>query len=469
MLKDLIVAQLRSVSTDRADPRRSEALYELGKCNFGSFGDPCELNEQQGLDCILQAAQEGNITAKGFANRLLKSFGSATNDLIPQQILKAWLEEAAIEGNEAAFEDLTANAAPEMRSYLVRRRLDRKYQSERPPRNLQEFKGLYSSGVLGPENPQQIEFLLNSDGDSLLHWAAQYGLLEHLSFLLDEAKWQINWPNYLGDSPFLSACRVGELSSSLFLFAHGADVNLMNYRLENALHFLWKFSDEDATTLLEALAHADIYFGQKANPEPIYKVEFLRPGKSVFTEIDPLPLLFSTPIDRVAARGRAYLVKKLLQVGPGVSTKSSDFRQLVNWSVMLNHNEVRRTLLEYRDEVYQQEASDLTSEGEQANLESEAKAERYMVAARGFVLTYGDQWKTPGTFWRRCCHGERWQQELETTLRWLLPSQDERWQQNISNILRGLPSSQGIDSEFMVPAISYCAQNGDPSFLATLR
>lgn len=98
VVKDLIVKRLEWIVSKETDPRRPYALYELGVCNIAHFGDPYHLNEQRGIQYIVQAADAGNIVARGYLARLLESFGPAAPSVSPST-LHYYLEEAAAAGN----------------------------------------------------------------------------------------------------------------------------------------------------------------------------------------------------------------------------------------------------------------------------------------------------------------------------------------------------------------------------------
>ena len=89
---------LESIVSKETDPRRPYALYELGVCNIAHFGDPNHLDEQRGIQYVVRAADAGNIVARGYLARLLKSFGPTTRSVSPST-LHHYLEEAAAAGN----------------------------------------------------------------------------------------------------------------------------------------------------------------------------------------------------------------------------------------------------------------------------------------------------------------------------------------------------------------------------------
>lgn len=76
----------------------------------------------------------------------------------------------------------------------------------------------------------------NADGQVALHYAAQNGSLEILSACCEKQA-NIDVLDHLGKTPLLCAVEAANLSAAIFLFSHGADVNLRDSRGLSTLHY----------------------------------------------------------------------------------------------------------------------------------------------------------------------------------------------------------------------------------------
>ena len=319
---------------DESDIRRPYALYEIGVCNLARFGNPDKLNDETGLKYIMQAAQAGHLVARAYFARLMQSLGiNLESSPVDHITLQEWAMQAAVAGFEAPFYDLTRGYTDaEARDELIRLRLERKFGYVPQAANLDTFKtDLVTSGHPAARL-----------GNVVLHWAAQFGAIEHLNFLLDEHKMDVNVRNNWGDTALISACRMGKLSSAMCLLEHGADINLINRRRENVLHFIWKFTDDEAQVLLDSL-FPKIHHRQQAVFQDAKVIEYERGLLS--SELDPLPILPGIPIERVAARGRVALFKAMLHYGRyDMARDAGPVGRILLWATRLGHLAIYSTL-----------------------------------------------------------------------------------------------------------------------------
>ncbi|KAL3467387.1 ankyrin repeat-containing domain protein [Aspergillus heterothallicus] len=180
----------------------------------------------------------------GYLPRILAAFEEdGVKSSRPPEKIRQWLVEAAIQGHQAAFEDITNSesgglTAKEIRSLKASRYYGCPYSAE----DVRLFKQQVQT--LSHNDVQNLRF--GSDERSLLHWAAELDLTGHINVLLDEFNMDINCRDVLGQTPMIAACRAGQLKSTLLLLSAGADVNAKTLLRETALHFIWRFCDSDA-------------------------------------------------------------------------------------------------------------------------------------------------------------------------------------------------------------------------------
>jgi len=418
VVKDQFVRRLEYITQDDSDPRQARALFELGICHISGFGDPNQLSALQGLQLVIQAAQKDEITAKGYTWRLLKSLDEAL-ELTAQWEGRArkWLLEAAAAGYEPAFEDLTSGYSDLLKkSEILNLRYAKRGHDLVLSRDLDEFK-VQACYTLEHRN-------ILDEGDSLLHWAAALNLLDHVRYLLEELAVNINCQDGHGDTAVHSACRAGQLESSILLIEFGADVNLPNHDGEIGLHHLWKFNDSDARRLLGKFVESGVNFNQEASfKQRSTSVK----GKEGFfaTELDPLPISDGPAIERIASRGRFELLKEFLHLGPPLVPANGNLvRRMILCASRLGFHEIRELLVGYSrgDCIQFHDISEFKFNDEMGDVEDSkwewcGRDRNLMVAAaHGWVSAIGEGWRTPEIFWRICCHGEQWKERLRNTI-----------------------------------------------------
>ncbi|KAK2755747.1 hypothetical protein FQN54_005897 [Arachnomyces sp. PD_36] len=411
-VKDQLVASLEHIAGNSDDGRNARALYGLGICHISKFGDPNKLNVSSAMRCITQAAEKGEMAAKAYINRLLDASSIDINStgLTPAKRTQ-WLREAAVEGYEVAYADFTENGDNiEKKMEVLRLRWQRRCQYPLTE-DLGKFKNLIASWSTS-EDP--VNYRINSFEDSVLHWAAEFNLTEHLRFLVQDTSLHIDCQNTTGNTPLIAACAAGQLKAALFLIDLGANVSSHNNQGETALHYIWRFCDEEAVQLLRELTKQGI---------DVNKESKLPDGETVriATEKDPLPLLPGRAIERVAGRGRTGILRELLQLkslfGP---SDHGAICQMVFWASVLNFSEIRDLLTRYceRNEINATASIDrsLYSPDSVSWGPDGQKRNSMVPVAKGWLSASGAGWATPEIFWRLCCHGSQWESKLKKTI-----------------------------------------------------
>lgn len=398
--------------------RNPRALYELGVCHISKFGDPNKLNVSLGLRYILQAAEKGEIAAKGYASRLLEtcleSSDMSLDVLAPAKT--QWLLEAAVERFEAAYDEFTedgTNMEKKMEVLRLRWKKGCHYSLEN---EVEEFKKQIAAW---PSNGYPLISRLNSSDDSLLHWAAELNLTEHLRFLLRDMFPHIDCRNISGNTPLMAACSTGQLDTSLLLIEFGADVNSKNHRGETVLHFIWRFGDEDAVHLLQELVKQDVDFDQGSFIPNLQTEPWI--SLKIATEEDPLPLLPGKAIQRIAGRGRIGLLREFLSLKPLLGSNDiGTLCSMIVWASVLSFSGIKDLLTQYcaDNKVNGTATTDRSFFGPDGSAwgDKSRKQNSMGAVARGWLSRIGNGWATPEIFWRMCCHGNQWESRLQKTI-----------------------------------------------------
>lgn len=420
-VQDQLLGALQAICQDPADTRRPRALYELGICNLASLGDPARSDQEAALRLIFQAAELGEIGAKGYMNRLLDAFASGVDGkriLLPELRAPAeWLMDAAVAGHEVAFEELTRGGTHrETKQQILRLRASNRFLSVLAVDDLPCFQKLIDET---PEAQLAAGLIASEAGDTILHWASYLNLEQHLGHLLNgkiKHMVDINAQNDSGDTPLITACSAGNLEAALCLVQAGANVNLTNMRNETCLHHLWRFIDDEGSMLLHALLARGIDCEVEADSNIA--------TAALIAELDPLPVLPGKAIQRLAGRGRTALLLEFLTAAPPTDAYHGNMvRQMIRWASTLTFPDTRKALVVYargldratRPTYLDTEADFVPIEDTAFELEGTRRG--YMDAvAQGWLSIRGDSWKTPDIWWRICCHGPHWWERLQLTM-----------------------------------------------------
>jgi hypothetical protein len=376
---------------------------------------------------------EGEITAQGYTHRLLRVYDGETADVDEASAnVEEWVRNAAILGHEAAYEDYKRHMessgaiVDEVRSARLARRYPetkilQAYIADSQWLNATVSASSSSRPTTGLASESWLE-PINEEGDTLLHWASQYGFVHQIRHLLESSLFHVNSVNHLRDTPLAAACKVGCLRSVECLLTYGADPNLANTLGEVPLHHLWMFSDSEANLVLGLLAKSGADFRKRAAPAFHEHSRSTMPYMS--TELDPLPVLPGLPIERIAGRGRTKLVYGILKYGAEIVLGSGNtIRRMILWASRLHFVEIRQILVRYAKHGVEHQGIRLPlvnhalSHVENTQWEHENHSLTLMSAVSyGWTLPYGKGWNTPGKFWRLCAHGKNWRHALESTI-----------------------------------------------------
>lgn len=383
-VKEMIVNGLEALA-DTNDPRRPKALWELGIIHLSGFASQ-DTPVQRGIGYVRQAGEAGSIQAKALYRQLHQAFLPQERFDLSQTLVERWLEEAAIAGHQAAIAELQ-NLAPG------------KARASQAISAAACFKKLQRD-VSPQDKPLPAEF---ESLDMPLHQAAASGQLDHA--LLEKLITKVNSRNAEGDTPLISACRFGQFPALMLLLSKGADASLCNHFGENALHFAWCFGQSEAEIVVRELvkASADLKKIAKGRPNTL--------------DLDILPVLPGTPLERTAGRHRLDLVLVFLSLeNPLITPNGNLSRRIIMWAFRLHDVALQGYLLDYifnntsefDPRLAPLEKTTWLHRGEERTLLDAVCA--------GWISGAGFGCDIPYRIWLASCNGIDWWASLQTSL-----------------------------------------------------
>jgi hypothetical protein len=203
------------------------------------------------------------------------------------------------------------------------------------------------------EEPDKVEnrfakLYVSGAGHALLHYAATFGKVEVLKYLLDTYTCDIDRGSTLRhDSSLVCAVRSAQYDCAMFLLSRGAQPGRISSGEERPLHWLCGFEseqEEKIATLAKRILDAG------ADIEELSSIT----GSRGFTaDWDSLLDISTTPLGRAVVARNYGAIKVLLDLGanPGGKGRQHSKRAMspVEISAMLFYPEVLKTLLERMD------------------------------------------------------------------------------------------------------------------------
>ena len=392
VLKDQMVEGLHKiVSLGSADPRYSQASFELGVFCISRYNSPTA-SRSEGLQYLWQAAEHGDLRARALYGRLQRAYACQAHPTYFQLRLK-WLSSAASAGFRIALDELATidpvSADTALKAYAA-----------------DKMKKAFSGALphiphrLPDANQESYESSINFQ----IHCAAAIGSADVLRWLLNERPDLIDIRNALGDTPLVSACRFGHLETVLVLLKRSANASISNYSNENALHFLWRFESSKAQALFLPLLTAG------ADPEA-------RANSNQDTEEWDLVPKSGAPIERMVCYNRLDLIRLFTTQRRAVTRRhQNQLYWLFLLAVRLQHSEIQKFLIDYATELrvslkIHQQSSD------KAKWMFRGKGRNYLDATvLGWVRQTCGGLDLPVDFWQSCYHGESWLDAMKATI-----------------------------------------------------
>ncbi|KAH7140168.1 hypothetical protein B0J13DRAFT_608608 [Dactylonectria estremocensis] len=260
-----IVASLGRISKRDGDGWAADAYFTLAQCHINGFGT--EQSDEDGLDSLSEAESLGHPVAR----------------LILPQIRAAITPEQYREGVSPS-ELLRPVDLPSADSYPFN-------LSDTPDQILQ----------LLSEN-EELRCNLTWRQNSIMHWAATFGLDKHLLRFFDAYPDLLDAENVLGETPLICAARHGNANCVMILVGSGADGNQISFTGETALHWLVSFPDEivPAFGCLFYSLRSLVSYALASEPSPAVAAA-------------GLSIVLGTPLHRAVALRRKKIVEFFLQ------------------------------------------------------------------------------------------------------------------------------------------------------------
>ncbi|KAJ4292457.1 hypothetical protein N0V90_009119 [Kalmusia sp. IMI 367209] len=277
-VKALLEAQLlREASSKlKSEAWRADAAFEYAVMIINSEEiSPSRLSEA--IEFLGQSAKMGHVGARSTFGILHDAFEYPLP--VSRELEIEWVLAACHLGSMTAQKRLQSLDSPNYEQIMKRIRHDHGGFSPITNRILRE----YWDHECGSGNPY-LEIAC------YIHYVASTGDIDSLSTLLIPLEELYDYPNVLGETPLVVACRGGHQEVASFLLEYGSDPTLTTIDGVSALHFLSAFEDKNIPKMaLQLLEHgADIE--KPCLEAPIYKELFDSP----FGVLDGTPLLWAT-------------------------------------------------------------------------------------------------------------------------------------------------------------------------------
>ncbi|KAF2787900.1 hypothetical protein K505DRAFT_379281 [Melanomma pulvis-pyrius CBS 109.77] len=391
-IKSRITDSLLSIAIQGdAEPRHAKALFELGVIHLSRYSDPVT-SRSEGIKYIWQAAEAGDIRAQAFYGRLQSGFDCPEHPDFPHRRIQ-WLSNAIEAGIQVHFHELAVTDPHHARLAL------RRY-------------GASCIHEMFSKLPAAAKTIFK------MHHAAATDSIESIVNLLGSDMGLLNAQNAAGDTPLLTACRFGQFKAAKELLRRSAKASLSNNTKENGLHFLWRFTHEQAAFLVPLLLRRgadpseEAFFSQRSQPW------------------DLVPKLSGTPIERLAKYNRLDLVKLLIERGIKISPRNGNqLRRMLLLAVRLQNVAMQEFLIRYasvRDHDFNPGIRPLRMAG----WEYKGRRRDFSDAAiLGWARHTGSGIDVPLDFWQAAYHGKSWRIAMEATI----------------DITQRLQSDQGFD------------------------
>jgi ankyrin repeat protein len=311
---------------------------------------PSDLNvDEAGEKCLCwlrEAAEMGNQSAQSLCYRFHQTLaGEAAEEYSDK--FKDWIIHAAQRGYPAAQEDLSLVANSEEQNQ-VRQRLRTRYGGtgwnrfapcysedeisieERDIKLRTFLKRKFDEAKLDPN----IDFRINTQGDTPLHFAASAGAITTISLWEETRPIGINTRGGDEETPLLIACRSGHYKIACAIMELEGDPTIANQSGETPLHWLLSFDERYMAEIASRLCAK----GADQNA-PALGIKFDFAPECNFEA--------GTPLHRAVGRGNMAAVDALLKVGAKADFDGGreDRYTPLNLAAFLHYPEILDSLL----------------------------------------------------------------------------------------------------------------------------
>lgn len=296
------------------------------------------------------AAKASYVPAQAIIGRLYKAHGHSLATIADDELAETWLFNSASTGSLIAAEDLAKlnpkllqKAKATFREAGGYNKVDFNLTPIQDPlsnldvdmvRRLHKERGT-------------TEFLVDLNGNRLLHIAAMFGKLDVITYLVKENRASINPQNDLGETPLYKACLAGHHSTVEALIALSADASITSkpYGL-SPLHWLFNFEKQHIAYISQLLVSKG---GANVNAQTASE----RVGvgaQCIPFEHFPFHWPFGTPLHWAAFARSVTAADALLGLGAdingGDSHYDSEAQTALNMAAYRGDSEIMKYLLE---------------------------------------------------------------------------------------------------------------------------
>lgn len=288
-------------TTDRPkSAKRARAALCLAICHLQQFHP--QSNKLKALECLIMAAQEGDIIAQSYIRRL---HDACQVKLPPNLPVAEWLHRADDQGLAFAWMDLHNLGVHKNVSFRPCR-ITREVFSSFGLRDRNELKKSISS-----IDSTQILSRVTPDGDSLVHCAAATGMYEVIS-AIDKSDYNIDLKNKKNMTPLHLGCWNSQHSAIRGLLSSGANVNSLATGNITPLH-LAVASLNIATVEILLDSNSNIHIQSLLNLEQVSGRQ-----ESYYSDFP------GTPLHWAVCRGLVDITKALLLRGADPQVENVD-------------------------------------------------------------------------------------------------------------------------------------------------
>ena len=274
----------------------------------------------------LNAAYASLPAAQGIIGRLLQASGWSSNP--DQETQVAWLVASVSTGSLIAADDLARmDEQAYQQADSVFRKLGGYNGGEQIVRDITPEE---VCDILSEPNPESLkracdklgrtDFLLDTDGNGLLHHAAMFNKLESIRYLVTELKVDVNTRNFAGETPLYKCCLAGHEEVVKLLIQCDADATIpANPFGVTCMHWLFNFKDCE----MESIANLLVISGGAA-------IDAIAEGQTdgkwrqhILTQHFPYEWPWGTPLHWAVAARSKVAADLLLKMGGNINALDS--------------------------------------------------------------------------------------------------------------------------------------------------
>lgn len=269
------------------------------------------------------AAKRSFSPAQAIIKRLYEAHGLSLATIADDQLMESWLFNAVSTGSLIAEEDL-ADLNPDLlqkakASFRETGGHNGGFSNLTTPQTLFSNLDVDTARNLCDEKGN-VEFLVDLEGNRLLHMAAMFDKHDVIKYLVEERGATINCQNDRGETPLYNACLAGHRSTVEVLITLSADASIISkpYGL-SPLHWLFNFEKQH----IPHIAHLLISKGKAKVNATIASEKVGNYEQQIPFEHFPFYWPFGTPLHWAAFARSVTAIDALLSFGADINRVDS--------------------------------------------------------------------------------------------------------------------------------------------------